>query len=167
MRQIHSPYSYPESAYDHHLCLKAPLMLWVVALYLSRAVVLPMVAAIGAFAGVDSAALALVRRLWNANTLAPSLIALLVVVALILRVPKAPRLIRWIWAHGRILLAIAAGADLAMLLLTSLRQLELNDDVLVSLMLGVVDVYFLLYALLARRVRDTFAEFPPPQIAGK
>jgi hypothetical protein len=29
----------------------------------------------------------------------------------------------------------------------------------------VVDVYFLLYVVLARRIRDTFADFPPPQSA--
>jgi hypothetical protein len=137
-------------------------MLWVVALYLSRAVALPMVAAIGAYAGVDSAALALVRKFWSANTLAPSLIALPVLIAMVLRIPKAPGAIRWIWARGRPLLATAAAIDLALALAAPFRQPTIGDDALLSLILGAVDLYFLLYILLARRVKDTFADFPPP-----
>jgi len=44
-----------------------------------------------------------------------------------------------------------------------IRHPQIDDETLVSLALGLVDLYFLLYILCARRVRDTYAEFPPPQ----
>jgi len=166
MRQTHSPHSYPESNYDQYLCLKPPLMWWAAVLYLSRAITLPIAAGIGAFAGVDSSALAVVRRLWSADTLGPSVMAV-VVAALLLRAPKAPSLVRWIWARGRVILALSAALDLALSLAAPIRHPQIDDETLVSLALGLVDLYFLLYILCARRVRDTYAEFPPPQPAGK
>jgi len=167
MRHIHSPHPYPESSYDHHLCLKPPVMWWAAVLYLSRAITLPVAAAIGAFAGVDSSALAVVRKLWSADTLAPSAIAAVVVAALFFRAPKAPGFVRWIWARGRLILALSAGLDLALALAAPIRHPQVDDEVLVQLAMGVVDLYFLLYILFARRVRDTFAEFPPLPLAGK
>ena len=167
MRQTHSPHSYPESNYDQYLCLKPPLMWWAAVLYLSRAITLPIAAGIGAFAGVDSSALAVVRRLWSADTLGPSVMAAVVVAALLLRAPMAPSLVRWIWARGRVILALSAALDLALSLAAPIRHPQIDDETLVSLALGLVDLYFLLYILCARRVRDTYAEFPPPQPAGK
>jgi hypothetical protein len=80
---------------------------------------------------------------------------------------NASRPVRWIWTHGRILLALSAAADIA-LAIPQFMHLEFTDDSVVSLVSAAVDAYFLLYVLAARRVRDTFLDFPPPlPLAGK
>jgi hypothetical protein len=169
MRQsCSSPHLYSESSYDHYLCLKPPLLLWFAVLYLSRAVTLPAAMGIGTFAGVNADAIALFRGLWSMQTLLPSLIAICFLYALCRRVPGASKPVRWIWARGRILLAASAGMDLALSLISMIRHGEIDDQALMSLLAAAADAYFLLYILVARRVRDTFSEFPAPlEPAGK
>jgi hypothetical protein len=152
--------SYPLSYYDDHMCLKPPLLLWVAVLYLSRAITLPVAMAIGSFAGVDSRAITLFRAFWSLDALIPSLIALVVLYALCRRIPTAPKLIRWVWGHGRIILTVSAVADVALLSIGLIKQGEINDLSVLSAIAALVDLYFLVYILAARRVRHAFAEFP-------
>jgi hypothetical protein len=144
------------------MCLKPPLLLWLAAAYLSRAITLPAVMGIGAFAGVNKDAIALFRQFWSAYTLLPSLIAVVILFALLRRAPGASKPLRWIWARGTALLAISAAIDLAMSLVLAVRQGEISQQVLSSLFGAGIDACFLLYILLAPRVRDTFADFPLP-----
>ena len=74
----------------------------------------------------------------------------------------APKPVRWIWAHGRFFLAVSAALDIALLVIGLIRQGEVNDQSLLSLIAAVVDLYFLVYILAARRVRHAFSEFPLP-----
>lgn len=164
MRHSHSP-PYSASDYDHYFCLKPPWMLWVVILYLTRAFTLPVAAGIGSFAGVGPEALSLLRRLWHADILIPSVIASVVLYAVWRRVPTASRLVRWIWAHGQILLALSAVTDLALSLISLIRLGEVNDQVMLLLLGSAIDAYFLVYILSARRVRDAFSDFPPTEEA--
>src|ERR1035438_16760 len=117
MRHSDSLHSYPPSHYDDHSCLKPPLILWVAVLFLSRAITLPIAMAIGHFAGVDSSAITVFRGFWSVDALIPSLIAAAILYTLCRRVPRAPSLVRWIWAHGRIFLAVSAVLDVALLLI--------------------------------------------------
>jgi hypothetical protein len=144
------------------MCLKPPLLLWVAVLYLSRTITLPVAMAIGHFAGVDASAITVFRGLWSIDGLIPSLIAAVILYTLCRRVPAASALVRWIWARGRIFLAVSAFLDMALLLIALIRQGEINDQSLLSLIAAVVDLYFLVYILAARRVRHAFSEFPPP-----
>jgi len=153
---------YAPSSYDHFFCLKPPVMMWIAVLYLSRALTLPIAMAIGSFSGVNDAAIHMARGLWSANTLLPSLIAALVLLAAFRRTPKASSLVRWIWARGRVLLAAAAAIDLALSLVAPLRVGEIDDRTILALIAALVDGYFLIYILASQRIRDTFAEFPPP-----
>ena len=155
-------YPYPASHYDDHMCLKPPLMLWAAVLYLSRAITLPIVLAIGSFSGVNSKAIDLFHRFWSVEALIPSVIAAVVLYALGRRVPTASRLVRWIWTHGQIFLAVSAVLDIALMVISLIRQGEINDQSLLSLCAAAVDGYFLVYVLAARRVRHAFAEFPAP-----
>jgi hypothetical protein len=136
--------------------------LWVAVFYLSRAITLPIAMAFGHFAGVDARAITVFRGLWSVDALVPSLIAAVFLYTLCRRVPTAPKSVRWIWSHGRIFLAVSAVLDVALLLVGVIRQGEINDQSLLSLIAAVVDLYFLVYILAARRVRHAFAEFPPP-----
>jgi hypothetical protein len=67
MRHSHSSHLYPASHYDDQMCLKPPLMLWVAVFYLSRAITLPLVMALGHFAGVDARAITVFRGLWSVD----------------------------------------------------------------------------------------------------
>jgi hypothetical protein len=160
----HSPpsHSYAASYYDDHMCLKPPLLLWVAVLYLSRTITLPVAMAIGHFTGVDASAITVFRGLWSIDGLIPSLIAAVILYTLCRRVPTASAQVRWIWARGRTFLAVSAFLDMALLLIALIRQGEINDQSLLSLIVAVVDLYFLVYLLAARRVRHAFSEFPSP-----
>lgn len=162
MPESHSARIYPDSHYDDQLCLKPPLLLWFAVLYLSRAITLPIAMALGHFAGVDDRAITLVRGFWSADALLPSALAAVMLYALMRRVPTAARQVRWIWAHGRALLAVSAILDMALLSIGLIRQGEINDRAMLSLIAGAVDLYFLAYILAARRVRHAFLEFPAP-----
>lgn len=160
MRDSNPSHSYPSSYYDDQMCLKPPLLLWVAVLYLSRAITLPVAMAIGHFAGVDSQAITVFRAFWSLDALIPSLIAAVILYTLCRRAPTAPRLVRRIWAHGQTFLAVSAVLDIALLSISLIRQGEVNDQALLSLFAAAVDLYFLVYILAARRVRDAFSEFP-------
>jgi hypothetical protein len=155
--------AYPPSHYDHHLCLKPPLLLWLAVLYLSRAVTLPVAMAIGSFAGVNADAIALVRRWWSLDALLPAVFALAMLGAFCRRVPAASQAVRWLWARGRAIIGLSAGLDLGLTMLTLLRAGEIDEQGVWSLLSAAIDAYFLFYVLAARRVRDTFAEFPAPE----
>lgn len=162
MRHSHPTPTYPASHYDDQNCLKPPLLLWLAILYLSRALTLPVAMALGHFAGVDEKAVTLFREFWSADSLIPSAIAAVMLYTIVRRVPTASRQVRWIWAHGRMVLALSALVDLTLLLIALIRQGGINDQSIWSLVAAAGDLYFLIYILAARRVRHVFSEFPAP-----
>jgi hypothetical protein len=134
----------------------------VAALYFSRAITMPIAMAIGHFAGVDDKAITVFGGLWSADVLIPSLIALIMLVTLCWRVPTAPKPVRWIWAHGRLVLGAAAVLDIALSLIGLVRRSEIDAHWMGSVCAVAADLYFLAYILANRRVRHAFAEFPAP-----
>ncbi|MGO9993403.1 MAG: DUF2919 family protein [Steroidobacteraceae bacterium] len=153
---------YAASNYDDDLCLKPPLILWFAVIYLSRAIMLPISVGIAHIAGVNEDVLALLRGLWSIDILVPSLIAVPILYSFLRRVPTASGTVRWIWAHGRIFLAVSASIDLMLPFISQMLSQEINVMLPLTLVAAAIDAYFLLYVLAARRVRDTFASFPPP-----
>jgi hypothetical protein len=153
---------YSLSSYDDHLCLKPSFLLWLVLLYLSRAIMLPLILGLAAFAGVNADTRSLFGGLIGLQTVVPSLIAVPVLFALLKRSPTASPTVRWIWAQGRTFLAISGGLGCLLTLLDSpLRHGELTDEAGLPLLLAAFDLYCVLYVLMARRARDVFADFPP------
>jgi hypothetical protein len=153
---------YAPSSYDENFCLKPPLIMWLGMFYLSRAFTLPIAMAIGTYAGVNGDAINMFRDFWAAQTLIPSTISALVLVATVRRHPSASAPVRWIWARGRFLLVASAVIDLGLSMLAPMRLAEISDQTLLSIGASVVDLFFLVYFLAARRIKDTFAEFPLP-----
>jgi len=51
MHKSFDPRRYSLASYDRHLCLKPPLLLWLAALFLSRAISLPLVIGLGSLGG--------------------------------------------------------------------------------------------------------------------
>jgi hypothetical protein len=160
MRHSYNPHSYSASNYDDEMCLKPPILLWLAVLFLCRAIVLPMIIGIGHVAGVDSDAMTQLRELWSPDQLVPALVALPVLCALCWRSSTAPSFLREIWGRGRVFLAMSAAVDIALPLVSQLGQRQISDQFVLTLFASGIDVYFLSYILAARRVRDTFQDFP-------
>jgi Protein of unknown function (DUF2919) len=162
MQTRYDPNSYPLSSFDDDLCLRPPLLIWVVVLYLARAILMPVAMCIGHYAGVNQEAIRLLRGFWRVDTLLPSLLVLPVLYALCRRSPAASDTVRSIWGNGRALLGASLAVDIAL----NARELipfdEIDDQTLLPIISAVADAYFLIYVLAARRVRDTFSDFPPP-----
>jgi hypothetical protein len=162
MQKNHTATGYDHSSYDAHLCLKPSLMLWITLLYLSRAIVLPFFAQLADLGGSETTTL--VRGLFDVGALLPALPAILVLGALLLRSPSRGSVVRWIWSHGRVFLALAAILDLALPWANSvLRHRPLAEQTLGSVLVDGFDLYFLVFIIASRRVRDVFSSFPAPQ----
>lgn len=163
MARVYSP-----SSYDDHFCLRPPALLWVAAVYLSRAIVLLVASDLVSLARVDNNVVTLLRGAVSIYALVPSLVAAPVLFALVSRGPASNSLVRWIWARGRAILTFAAIFDCAVSVAASGIIGGDAADLSAGLLLAAVfDLYFLVYILATRRVRDVFADFPPPEPAGK
>jgi len=153
---------YPASYYDDEMCLKAPPLLWMVIIYLSRSVILPIAMALGHVAGVDDMAIAKFHVFWSASGLVASLIALPVLITLFRRVPAAAGWMRWVWAHGRTFLAVAAILDVVLLSRDIVPKGGFDESSMWSMIAAALDVFSFLYIIAVRRVRHVFSDFPLP-----
>jgi hypothetical protein len=157
-------HSYSASSYDDNFCLKPPALLWLAALYLSRAFVLLLASNLVAVFRMDPGIAVLLRSAVSVYSLLPSLVAALVLYALVFRSPSSGKFIRWMWAHGRSILVVAAVLDCGALIVGSsiTGGGDVGDVAAGPLVAAMFDIYFLIYILATRRVRDVFASFPPP-----
>ena len=149
----------PTWRYDQYLCVKPPLLLLLALVYLSRAITLPLIAAVGSLGGGTPDLTPLIRGLFGLNTLAPSAIAFAVVCAYCRRSPSGSRLARWIWARGQWLLTLSAVLDF-FVTGSSLLHPEINDQMQYVLLAMAFDLYFLIYVVASGRIRAVFADFP-------
>lgn len=153
---------YSLTSYDQYLCMKPPLMLWLTCLYLSRALTLRLFSGLASYAGSHTTALS--QGLFTLSDMPPAAPAFLVLIALITRSPSRGKLVRWLWARGRILLALSALLDLAvpgaLLLLGDSQALT---QTLGRVMSEMFDLYCLLYIVGSRRAWDVFRSYPEPE----
>jgi hypothetical protein len=154
--------TYDPGSYDDNFSLKPPLLLWLAILFLSRALALPLVGGLTSMTGSADLA-SLTRTQTHPYAFLPALAAAVVLAALVRRVPAASRLTRFIWVHGRAILALSALGDLTLLII-SLAIEPSGDSLSVTpqLVLTALDVFFLIYVLGSRRARDAFNDFPMP-----
>jgi hypothetical protein len=162
IRHSYPSQSYSHASYDDDMCLKPPLVLWLTVVYLARAIMLPLVIGVGHIAGVNAEAMTMLRGYWRVEDLAPSLLAIPVLYTMCRRSPTASAPVRWVWSHGRAFLALSASLDIALKFIPQMSNREFSDQSLLALVAAAADAYFLLYTLVAQRVRDTFLDFPPP-----
>ena len=156
------PFRYDESSYDNNFCLKPSLLLWLAMLYLSRAILLPLVAGVASMNGSGDAA-SLTRGLFSPDAYVPSALALLVIAAWCRRTPSATRVPRWIWTRGRTFLAASAILDLVLPVYAPFQESYGVWQLTTPRLIGAaLDTYFLAYLLASRRVRDVFSQFPMP-----
>jgi hypothetical protein len=153
--------TYSPASYDDNFCLKPPGLLWLAVLYLSRALVLLVIYNVSSMSGVGPQTVAMLRGTVSIYALIPSLVAAPVLYALLSRGPSSPKLVRWIWSHGRTILILATTLDCAVSIGSSGIMGGDAANVRAGLLLAVLfDLYFLVYILATRRVRDAFADFP-------
>jgi hypothetical protein len=156
--------TYSPSSYDDNFCLKPPALLWLAVVYLSRTFVLLVIYLVSSMSlsRVSPQAVAALRGTVSIYAFAPSLVAAPVLYALLSRAPSSPKLVRWFWSHGRKMLILAAILDCAASVAASgIIGGDIADLSAGLLLAAIFDVYFLVYLLATRRVRDVFADFPP------
>lgn len=140
--------------------LRVGFLLWTVLLFLNRHLILLVFGAVtslvGSRMGLDPGSL---TTLYSGPAfLLASLPAVAVLVAALRRDRRAGRLIRGLWRHGRGLLAISAGLDLALLVAQgTLTRAPIGE---LHVLGGILDSYVLLYLARSAMARERFADFP-------
>ena len=161
---------YHLTCYDDNFCLKPPILLWIALVFLSRGVILPLFVGVLSMTGLTADAKGILQGLISLPSVPSSIIGATVLLAALRRAPKASSVMRWIWRHGLVLLAIAAVGDAVTSLVTAPILRGATSDtaslgVWAPVLAATYDLYFLAYLLTVRRVRDTFAQFPLPMAA--
>jgi hypothetical protein len=157
---------YESWSFDDHFCLKPPVVLIAAILYLCRSFLMVVFVLAGSMKGGatgDTSALLSGGDAVPMTFGVTAVPAILVLFALFRRAPAAGALIRWVWAHGRVLLAVSAVLEIAagVLFLYTASDTAQDSGTLRVAML-IVDVYIAVYVLISKRVRDTFSDFPIP-----
>lgn len=154
---------YHASSYDQYLCLRPSLLLWVATVYFSRAIVLPLVARMSSLTGASADTTSLLHGAFGLESLAPALPAFLVLTLLLTRSPSRGRVVRWLFARGRELLVLSALFDIGLHSMDFVASGEQSAGrMLGTILVEAFDVYFLVYAVASKRVRDVFSSFPAP-----
>lgn len=152
---------YDLDCYDRHCSLKPPPALLAALAFACRDFLLPLVVALGSLkggAGYDVDFLLSQHHTLAVLTQVP---ALLVIYAMIRRVPGAEAPARWIWKHGRLLVGAALLADVilaAALSDVSFGHLRSGDAGTLARL--AFDGAILTYLARSRRLKDVFADFP-------
>ena len=151
---------YGLECYDKHACLKPSIFLIVAMVFACREYLLPLVVLLGSMKG-NSFDIDFLLEEHHTLALALELPALLVIYAMIRRVPAGDRVARWAWKWGRALLALAVFLDIWLVVsFSELSMRHVTDEDLLTLARVVMDALIVGYLALSTRVKDTFADFP-------
>ena len=162
MHQNPPPKLYDAHHYDEYLRLKISPLLWFILIYgvrhffiIAAAKLMPV--DVGAMAWLDLQAHTLL--IWG------DLPALAVLIATGNRIPEALRAMRWIWLHGRWILACSYLVGVAVFLGLHLDVIRNPDsfNFLSAVSVVLPDVAIIGYLLRSELVRDVFNEFPQPK----
>jgi hypothetical protein len=153
-------------AYDDFLCLRPSKLLIASLIFLCRDLIFLVLLGVSRFIGAAEGVAGL-EDIVDRETLLSGCIAAvpaaLVLYALGARMPTAPAFVRFIWRHGRSLMAVSALTSIALTVVQygSDPRRWLNSSLAVKAIvlaeLGIVG-----YVFLSSRVRQTFMDFPPP-----
>lgn len=157
---------YSSWSFDDYYCLKPPAPLVLSIIFLCRSFLLVGTVMLTSLKGTTSDLASLLSGGDHPTSLAATGIpALLVLYALVRRTPRGGRFVRWIWRYGRVFLAASAAMAVTAsgLFLYSYSSGGARSEAdVVAISLLILDLYILTYLLFAKRVRDTFSDFPPP-----
>jgi hypothetical protein len=150
---------YGIGSYDDFFCLRPPWLLIASLLFMCRSL-----AALALFGMTGADGDSTLSRFFDTEMLGMGALAavpaLLVLYALGARVPSAPSLVRWIWRHGRGLVAASALLHIAVAAThyASVRAWIGGPLAVQALALG--DLAVIGYVFLSSHVRQAFLEFP-------
>jgi hypothetical protein len=155
---------YASWSYDDDFCLKPPLLLTATVLYLCRSFLIMMLVLAASTRGRPTGMETFLPSGEHPMSIGLTAVpALLVLYARIRRTVAAGKFVRWLWKHGRVLLATSAAMEIGTaVLLLSISASQPGDSDLLRVTFLILDVYILLYVLLSKHVRDVFSDFPPP-----
>jgi hypothetical protein len=152
-------------AYDDFGCLRPPKLLIASLIFLCRDLIFLVLLGVSRLIGA-SGEVAGLQDIVDGETLLSGCIAAVpaaaVLYALGARMPTAPAFVRWIWGHGRSLIAVSALVSIVLTVMQygSDPRRWLNSSLAVKAIvlaeLGIVG-----YVFLSSRVRQTFLDFPP------
>ena len=151
---------YGFGSYDDFFCLRPSWVLIASLIYLCRS----LVAVIAFGLGGDGAEM-LLGRIVSTETLwagcVASIPALLVLYAVVARVPRAPAFVQRTWKHGQALVSLSALCHVAVAAsrYTS-NPRHWHASSLMERAVVLADLAIVAYVLLSSRVRQTFLEFP-------
>jgi hypothetical protein len=155
LEKSYDPRKYEYGSYDQFFCLKPPLLLILAIVFLCRGFLMPFIVLIASLKRTAGDTAALVSGSEHAVAMLAAVPAVVVLYAMIRRSPAANRFARWAWKHGRLLLTLSILFDVSVGIVT----LHLHESALTPVRL-ILDVYILFYIHTARRVKDTFSDFP-------
>ena len=150
---------YPARHYDESLKLKVSPLLWLSLLYAIRHFFIYKVASLMPFEITTIAWLNLQSR---AIFIYCDLPALLVLIATGHRLPNAIRVMRWIWLHGKSILATSYLLSLGSFIYFNGHILSApnTDEFLFAVVIMMTDMAVLVWLANSSLVSDIFAEFP-------
>ncbi len=152
---------YDLDCYDRNFCLKPPLLLKAIIVFLSRDFLLPVIVGLGSIKGGGEGLFDLVANLRQPYWFLTGLPALLVLYALLRRVPSGDGFARLMWRHGRTLLSLSVAAGVYPILHTLLQHGGISgDDEFISLLFLLMEAAALAYLWLSKRAGDAFRDFP-------
>ncbi len=159
---------YPFSAYDTNLNLKFSMMMWLTCLFLVRPFAI-LVLSVAKKGGEKTELLELIYggsiATMYLETIA-ALPAILVLFALVKRKLGAPALIQRIWSRGRWLLFLSALLNILTLFTPIIWNTHLHIGAPELIKLSAC-VSIMIFLMRSERVKDTFNDFPLPDIETK
>jgi hypothetical protein len=155
LEKSYDPRKYDYGCYDQYFCLKPPLLLILAIVFLCRGFLMPFIVLLTSVKRAAGDTAALVSGSEHAVSMLAAVPAVLVLYAMIRRVPEANRFARWAWKHARFLLTLSILFDVSLGIVT----LHLHEQALTAVRLA-LDLYILIYIHSAKRVKDTLSDFP-------
>jgi hypothetical protein len=155
---------YGLNAYDDFGCLRPSMLLIASLIFLCRDLIFLVLLGVSRLIGA-SGEIAGLQDIVDGETLLSGCVAAvpaaLVLYALGARMPTAPAFVRWIWGHGRSLIAVSALVSivLAVMQYGSDPRRWLNSSLAVKAIV-LAELGIVAYVFLSSRVRQTFMDFP-------
>jgi len=152
---------YPESAYDEYLCIKPPILMWIIIAFLFRPFII-------LIASITNKA----DRIGLLNTIYPdrsaaflgavaSIPAIFLLIAWFRKQPGANILIRRFWHHGKALLISSLSLNLLILLWHEIESVNSIQNIgPITMVQFAFCVFSIYYLLRSQRLTDAFSDFP-------
>jgi hypothetical protein len=151
---------YGFGSFDDYFCLRPSRMLIASLIFLCRSVIAVVAFGLGGD-GAEQLLGGIVDPEANWAGVLAAAPALLVLYALVARVPRAPSFVQWTWKHGRLLVALSALCHIGIAAVYySSDPRHWHGLSALDAAVALADLAIVVYVFSSSRVRQTFADFP-------